>query len=79
MMPLPPSNGDQQRKMNPFGPLPFNSATLKKVIENDDRLHKEIDEFMGTYSVLIDEKEDDDEIDLYTFDYSAFMGNGKKH
>ncbi len=78
MMPLSQSNDDRQRKMNPFSPVPFNSAALKEVIDNDDRLHKEIDEFMGMYSMLIDER-DDDEIDLYTFDYSAFMGNSKKH
>ena len=80
MMALPQFNEDPQRKMNPFGSVSFTSATLKKVIENDDRLHKEIDEFMGTwYSIMLIDDEDDNEIDLYAFDYSAFMGNSKKH
>ena len=78
MMPLPQSNEDQQRKMDPFRPVPINNATLQRVIENDDRLHREIDEFMDMYSMLIDE-DDDDEIDLYTFDYLAFMGKNNKN
>ena len=53
--------------MNPFSRIPIQKATLQKVIENDVRLHKEIDDFMGAYD------EDDDDIDLFTFDYSTLL------
>ena len=52
--------------MNPFERIPVQKATLQKVIENDNRLHKEIDDFMGV-------AEEDDDVDLFTFDYSTLL------
>ena len=53
--------------MNPFERIPVQKASLQKVIENDVRLHKEIDDFMGAYD------DEGDDVDLFTFDYSTLL------
>jgi hypothetical protein len=37
----------------------FDEATVQEIIANDDRLNKEVEEFMQGYSMTIDEDEDD--------------------
>ena len=67
-----PSRANEQRsETNPFSPIAIDEALVQEIIDNDDRLHREVDEFMNMHSMSMDE----DEIDLDTFDYSALMGS----
>ena len=67
----PSQENQEQSEINPFSPIAIDEAIVQEIIDNDDRLHREVDEFMNMYSMSIDEE---DEIDLDTFDYSALMG-----
>lgn len=67
----PSRENEQRSEINPFSPIAMDEAIVQEIIDNDDRLHREVDEFMNMYSMSMDE----DEIDLDTFDYSALMGS----
>lgn len=59
---------------NPFSSITVDEVIVQEIIANDDRLHAEVDEFMNMYSMQIDE---DEELDLDTFDFSAIMGSNE--
>ncbi len=67
----PSQENEQRSEINPFSPIAIDEAIVQEIIDNDDRLHREVDEFMNMYSMSIDEE---DEIDLDTFDFSTLMG-----
>lgn len=67
----PSRENEERSEINPFSPIAMDEAIVQVIIDNDDRLHREVDEFMNMYSMSMDE----DEIDLDTFDYSALMGS----
>jgi hypothetical protein len=56
---------------SPYCPIAVDEATVREIIANDERLRREVDEFLEMYPMTIDDENDDDDS---TFDYAAIMG-----
>lgn len=65
---------DELYEDNPFCPIAIDESLVQEIIANDDRLRREVDEFMDRYSMSTDE---DEEFDFSTLDYSTIMGTNE--